>query len=604
MPKHKKNSEKNSVDKVDGSNSVSNKTDTELFGCKDTMSHDGSKSNAVTHNACDKNEQLNENTLNADLSESSTDETNRSDAAVKTRHIAVIEKNIKNEKQNDSQGERLNKKGIKSKLIRSVRLRTWFAFILLAIIIVALFWTIYFTIILTSYESMRKNSFKTSCDDLVHTVRLSLKLDSVSKGEIESFARQNKAYVGIFTPIIEEDENASFDFDAIIFCDTLGSWSSGSQSTQPEYNAYFYEILTTSYVENLTMNGTLTKTRINDELCFVYGCRTKMWSGVAGSEPGIAYYCIIMPFKNTDATANEIMNIMIICTVIVILLSMLIAIIISRSVSRPIVKMSADASRLAEGDFSVQFDGDGLEEYDNLADALNKAKDEMEHTETMRSELIANISHDLRTPLTMVKAYGECLRDLPYKTDKKRKEHAQIIIDEADRLTSLVSDVLNFSKLRSGVYVPELAAFDIKPIMKETCERFVYLREKGGYTFDIQYVNATVECDNKLTGQVLYNFIANAVNYSGEDKVVIVRAIDKGDVVRIEVSDHGKGIAPDELNNVWERYYRANQKKRGVVGTGLGLSICKSILTAQQNNYGVDSKVGVGTTFWFELKKV
>lgn len=603
MPKHKKNSEENSVDKVDGSNSVSNKTDTELFGCKDTVSHDGSKSNAVTHNACDKNEQLNEN-LNANLSESSTDETNRSDAAVKTRHIAVIEKNIKNEKQNDAQGERVNKKGIKSKLIRSVRLRTWFAFILLAIIIVALFWTIYFTIILTSYESMRKNSFKTSCDDLVHTVRLSLKLDSVSKGEIESFARQNKAYVGIFTPIIDEDENASFDFDAIIFCDTLGSWSSGSQSTQPEYNAYFYEILTTSYVENLTINGTLTKTRINDELCFVYGCRTKMWSGVAGSEPGIAYYCIIMPFKNTDATANEIMNIMIICTVIVILLSMLIAIIISRSVSRPIVKMSADASRLAEGDFSVQFDGDGLEEYDNLADALNKAKDEMEHTETMRSELIANISHDLRTPLTMVKAYGECLRDLPYKTDKKRKEHAQIIIDEADRLTSLVSDVLNFSKLRSGVYVPELAAFDIKPIMKETCERFVYLREKGGYTFDIQYVDATVECDNKLTGQVLYNFIANAVNYSGEDKVVIVRAIDKGDVVRIEVSDHGKGIAPDELNNVWERYYRANQKKRGVVGTGLGLSICKSILTAQQSNYGVDSEIGAGTTFWFELKKV
>lgn len=603
MPKHKKNSEKNSVDKVDGSNSVSNKTDTELFGCKDTVSHDGSKSNAVTHNACDKNEQLNEN-LNANLSESSTDETNRSDAAVKTRHIAVIEKNIKNEKQNDAQGERVNKKGIKSKLIRSVRLRTWFAFILLAIIIVALFWTIYFTIILTSYESMRKNSFRASCDDLVHTVRLSLQLDPASKGEIESFARQNKAYVGIFTPIIDEDENASFDFDAIIFCDTLGSWSSGSQSTQPEYNAYFYEILTTSYVENLTMNGTLTKTRINDELCFVYGCRTKMWSGVAGSEPGIAYYCIIMPFKNTDATANEIMNIMIICTVIVILLSMLIAIIISRSVSRPIVKMSADASRLAEGDFSVQFDGDGLEEYDNLADALNKAKDEMEHTETMRSELIANISHDLRTPLTMVKAYGECLRDLPYKTDKKRKEHAQIIIDEADRLTSLVSDVLNFSKLRSGVYVPELAAFDIKPIMKETCERFVYLREKGGYTFDIQYVNATVECDNKLTGQVLYNFIANAVNYSGEDKVVIVRAIDKGDVVRIEVSDHGKGIAPDELNNVWERYYRANQKKRGVVGTGLGLSICKSILTAQQNNYGVDSEIGVGTTFWFELKKV
>ena len=248
----------------------------------------------------------------------------------------------------------------------------------------------------------------------------------------------------------------------------------------------------------------------------------------------------------------------------------------------------------------MEFNAKGYREVEELNDTLNYAKTELAATEKLQQELIANISHDLRTPLTMITGYGEVMRDLP---GENNAENIQIIIDEATRLSTLVNDLLDLSKLQSGALQAEKKEFCLTDSVSGILERYSKLVEQDGFniSFDSSediYVNA----DELRISQVIYNLVNNAVNHAGADKTVIItqKLFDRR--VRIEVTDHGEGIPADKLPYIWERYYKVDKEhKRGVIGSGLGLSIVKSILDAHNARYGVRSTYGKGSTFWFEL---
>ena len=289
-------------------------------------------------------------------------------------------------------------------------------------------------------------------------------------------------------------------------------------------------------------------------------------------------------------------------TVLVIGASIIASLVLSKYQTKRLTNISKDATKLASGDFSVVFSGGGCDEYDELAAALNTAKDEMSKVDSIQREMIANVSHDLRTPLTMIRASAELLRDLPVD-DKKRVKTATLIVDEADRLNVFVNDVLRLSKLQGGAVELKLEPVDISVTAETVIGRFGIFEERDGVKFvrDIDD-GVTVTCDSENIARCLYNFINNAINYSGDDKTVTVRVKRIENGARVEVSDRGKGIAPDELDKVWDRYYRAAHSKRTTVGTGIGLSICRSILELHGAEYGLTSELGKGTTFWFELK--
>ena len=175
----------------------------------------------------------------------------------------------------------------------------------------------------------------------------------------------------------------------------------------------------------------------------------------------------------------------------------------------------------------------------------------------MQKELIANVSHDFKTPLTMIKAYASMIREISGENKQKRDAHAKVIIDECDRLTMLVSDLLDLSKLRAGVDVDEKhTVFDLSDEVRSVTERFLYLRETGGYVIETDVEDGLCTEGNKeRIAQVFYNLIGNAVNYTGEDKRVRVRLYKKGDKARFEVIDTGKGIPAEELDTIWDRYY-------------------------------------------------
>ena len=205
------------------------------------------------------------------------------------------------------------------------------------------------------------------------------------------------------------------------------------------------------------------------------------------------------------------------------------------------------------------------------------------------------------TPLTMIKAYASMIMEISGEIPEKRNKHAQVIVDEADRLASLVNDVLDLSKISSGIEELKTAKIDMSALVHRVLDRFAYLKETDGYVFETEIAEGVYTyADELMISQVLYNLIGNAVNYTGEDKKVYVRLqAEENGVFRFSVQDTGAGIKPEELSEIWDRYYRSSEMhKRPVRGTGLGLSIVKTILQRHKLYFGVDSVLGQGSTFY------
>lgn len=273
-------------------------------------------------------------------------------------------------------------------------------------------------------------------------------------------------------------------------------------------------------------------------------------------------------------------------------------------ITKPVTEVTERAKELARGNYSLNFRKEYFcTEMTELSEALESARLEISKADGVQKELIANVSHDFKTPLTMIKAYASMIREISGEDKNKRDAHAQIIIDESDRLTALVGDLLDLSRLRAGMTDSVRTVFNLSEEVYRIAGRFDYLAETGGYKVEtlVEEDIYTLACRERIE-QVLYNLIGNAVNYTGEDKRVRVKLFRKEKGARFEVIDSGKGIPPEEVDTIWDRYYRSSgTHKRPVKGTGLGLSIVKSILLAQGCPFGVISEVGKGSCFWVEF---
>lgn len=301
-----------------------------------------------------------------------------------------------------------------------------------------------------------------------------------------------------------------------------------------------------------------------------------------------------------DATVNTLRVQLIYLTAFMLVLALLLALFLSRHISGPIVKINATAKTLAEGNYEVSFGEDGYREISELGRTLNYAARELSKTETLRRDLIANVSHDLRTPLTLITGYSEVMRDLP---GENTPENVQIIIDEATRLTTLVNDMLDISKLQSGTQPFSPTNFNLTESIRAILQRYGKLTDYS-ITFSADR-DVTVCADELKISQVVYNLVNNAITYTGSDKVVDICQSVSGGKVRVEVRDTGEGIPEDQLNDIWDRYYKVDKAhKRAQIGTGLGLSIVKMILDMHGGACGVQSREGSGSVFWFELDTV
>ena len=309
-----------------------------------------------------------------------------------------------------------------------------------------------------------------------------------------------------------------------------------------------------------------------------------------------------------DSTINIIEQQLIVVSIVVLLLSIVVAYFISKRLSLPITKISKAAKLISKGKLKTKFETTSdIKELVDLTNALNDMKDELSKTEELQKDLMANVSHDLKTPLTMIKAYAELILDININDKEKCKNNLNTIIEEVNRLNTLVNDILALTKVENDLDKLDISSFDlIKLIEKIVKQHNIYVIKDG---FSIEFIHdnikeLVIDADKKKIEQVIYNLLNNALNYTGEDKKVIIKVEENDKDYTIMVIDSGKGIDKKELDHIFDRYYRSKKNhKRYVYGTGLGLSIVKNILLLHNYEYGVTSKKNKGTTFYFKIKK-
>ena len=304
-----------------------------------------------------------------------------------------------------------------------------------------------------------------------------------------------------------------------------------------------------------------------------------------------------------DGAVEIIKKELVIVSIMVLLFSFLIGYFISKKLSKPIEKINKTAKIMAQGDYenAYFFIDENILELNELVSTLNQTNDELTKIDELQKEILANVSHDLKTPLTMIKAYAEMVRDLTYKDDIKREDNLNVIIEETDRLNLLVNDIIELTKINNDLQNLNITEFDLVELINSIINRFSIMDANFVFKNKSPII---VKADKIRIEQVIYNLIINAINYTGKDKKVIINLKENDKYVHVEIKDTGKGIDEEDLKLIWKRYYKVDKKyRREKKGSGIGLSIVENILKKHKFNYGVNSIKNKGTTFYFDIDK-
>lgn len=460
---------------------------------------------------------------------------------------------------------------LKNKIKRnSLNTKIWFFLILFSVLILAFIWIIEIVFLNTYYRNYKINELNNATKELYKDFKQN-NLNSLSQ-----IAINNNVCIEIY------GENS--DYEARYF--NQGCMEFGNTNFEVKKDFINSNINHKKYklINNKLKNDILIYAlKLNDS----------------------TYAFLNVSLQPIDGTVNILKNQMIYVTIVTLILALIIGYFISKKISKPITQISDKAKKMGEGNYDIDFNVNiDIYEIRELAETLNQAKNELAKMDELKRDLIANVSHDLKTPLTMIKAYAEMVRDLSYKNKDKREEHLNTIITETDRLNALVNDLLDLSSLEEKSGFLDIKKFDIVKITQEVIKKFGILTEQEGYNFIFKHPKeAIVTADEKRIYQVIYNLINNAINYTGEDKNVTITIEEKPNTYLISIKDSGKGIPKEETKLIWDKYYHNKKKhKRNEYGTGLGLSIVKNILINHNCKYGITSSKK-GTTFYFELSK-
>jgi two-component system, OmpR family, sensor histidine kinase ArlS len=324
---------------------------------------------------------------------------------------------------------------------------------------------------------------------------------------------------------------------------------------------------------------------------------------------------VILPFGNyyiflnssllpIDSTISILQQQFIYVTIIVFILFSIVSLIISSRLSKPIINMKKEAIKLAHGNYDVKFENGEFTEFSELAETLNYTSEELKKMDELRKDLIANVSHDIKTPLTMIKAYAEMIKDISGDNKKKREEHLDVILDEVSHLDHLIQDMTQLSQFQSNALTLQIKNFNVVDLVNESLRLLDGLIKSEKIRVQIYSPNEVLVIGDPLKiKQVLINFVNNAIKFIGKDKQLVIQVLCEEEVVRIEVIDHGIGISKEDIAYIWDRYYKIDKHHhRNIAGTGLGLSIASAILKSHGCAFGVLSEIEKGSTFWFELK--
>lgn len=465
--------------------------------------------------------------------------------------------------------------------MKSVGFRLWSSMMLLVLIVLILLWFFQIVFLESFYSSMRISDIK---KEGMSIAQLLAKGDSNGfESKADAFAFHNNLSV----ELIDLKGNEVY---------MSGTAGSGSQVPMMRNSARLEAF--NKVIGGNEVSIPMTHPRFGNKFVLI-GIPYKIQEEISGA------FLITMPVAPVEDTVSILKRQLIYITLILLIAAVIISLLVSKTFTRPILEITRVSEKIASGDFSDRIKNKSKDEIGSLAETINSMGQELSKIDELRKDLIANVSHELRTPLSLIRGYAETIRDVSGNVPEKREKQLGIIIEESERLSKIVDDILNLSQMQAGYLSLNQDYFLINKTIENTIKRYDILAEKTGINIVMEgEANVKVLADELKIEQVLYNLINNAFNHTQEGGSITVRIIDGKETAKIEVSDTGKGIAEEDIGHVWEKYYKSEKTTgRKMVGTGLGLAIVKSILEAHDVHFNVESKVNVGSTFWFELKK-
>lgn len=308
------------------------------------------------------------------------------------------------------------------------------------------------------------------------------------------------------------------------------------------------------------------------------------------------------PLAPIDETTSILQKQLSIIFILSLIIGTLLALKFAKLFTNPILKITEAAKKIAKGDFSTQVQINSQDEIGTLGKIINDLPVELQKNENFRKEFIANTSHELKTPISLITAYAELIRDIEGDDKSKRDKHLEVIIDEANRLNHMVEDILYLSQMEAGYDKPKRDNFLIKKTIENVIDNLKYFAIQKNIEIKINAENEDlyVNADEEKMYQVFFNIINNAISYSHENSKIDINITNN---YKVEIIDYGQGIPKEDLPYIWDRFYKVDKaRKRNNSSTGLGMAIVKNILENHNFKYGIESKLNQGTKVWISMK--
>lgn len=309
--------------------------------------------------------------------------------------------------------------------------------------------------------------------------------------------------------------------------------------------------------------------------------------------------------------------------VIVLILGSAIMYLISRKFTKPILEMSEIAKRMSDLDFEVKYKGNTKDELGELGSSINFLSNKLEtaisdlkqannelmqdiqkktEIDDMRKEFLSNVSHELKTPISLIQGYAEGLKENINEDEESRSFYCEVIMDEASKMNLMVKKLLSLNELEFGSNQVNIERFDITALIRAVLEATdILFKQKEVTLYFEQQEPIYVWADEFLIEQVLTNYISNALNHVSGQRIIEVKLIQRADVVRVAVFNTGDNIPEDETEKIWVKFYKVDKARtREYGGSGIGLSIVKAIMNSHNMECGVINRQ-TGVEFWFEL---
>lgn len=280
--------------------------------------------------------------------------------------------------------------------------------------------------------------------------------------------------------------------------------------------------------------------------------------------------------------------------VVGVLLSLPLISYIGRKFTNPILQIENAANEISKGNFDLKLDINTKDEIEALSYSIEKMTLELKKKNHLQREFVANVSHDFKTPLSVIRGYSEAIYD-GLVTEEAKDKYSLEIIKEVDRLNNLVVDLLQLSKFQQGAFTLNKSSINLPLLLEDVINKLHPMIIKKNLSIYCSSLPINIEADKKHLERVLYNFLDNAIKFSRENSEIKVLASKENTHIKVSILDYGVGIPPNLLEDIWHRYYKTSESG----GMGLGLPICSEILKLHGFEYGVNSSLGKETEFYF-----